>query len=101
MEALGIIETIGLVGCIEAADAMVKAADVKLVGKEIIGGGYVSVLVRGDVAAVKAAVEAGEAAAKRIGEVKSVHVIPRPHNEVEGIIPKVEAPKAKAASAQK
>jgi len=101
MEALGIIETIGLVGCIEAADAMVKAADVKLIGKELIGGGYVSVLVRGDVAAVKAAVEAGEAAAKRVGEVKSVHVIPRPHNEVEGIIPKAEAPKAKAAASPK
>jgi ethanolamine utilization protein EutM len=101
MEALGIIETIGLVGCIEAADAMVKAADVKLIGKEIIGGGYVSVLVRGDVAAVKAAVEAGEAAARRVGEVKSVHVIARPHNEVESIIPKVEALKTKAASAPK
>ena len=85
--ALGLIETKGLVGAIEAADAMVKAANVKLVGKETIGGGYVTVMVRGDVGAVKAAVDAGASAAGRVGEVKSVHVIPRPHAEVESILP--------------
>jgi len=87
MEALGMIETRGLVGAIEAADAMVKAANVRLVGKEQIGGGYVTVMVRGDVAAVKAATDAGAAAASRVGELKSVHVIPRPHAEVENILP--------------
>jgi ethanolamine utilization protein EutM len=86
--ALGMIETRGLVGSIEAADAMVKAAKVVLIGKEVIGGGYVTVLVRGEVGAVKAAVDAGAAAAKRIGELVSVHVIPRPHSEVETILPK-------------
>ena len=86
--ALGMVETKGLVGAIEAADAMVKAANVKLIGKEIIGGGYVTVLVRGDVGAVKAAVDAGAAAANRVGELKSVHVIPRPHAEVEAILPR-------------
>ncbi len=85
--ALGLIETKGLVGAIEAADAMVKAANVTLVGKEKIGGGYVTVMVRGDVGAVKAATDAGAAAAKRVGEIVSVHVIPRPHNEIEGILP--------------
>ncbi len=85
--ALGMIETRGLVGSIEAADAMVKAADVHLVGKEVIGGGFVTVFVRGEVGAVKAAVDAGAAAAQRVGELKSVHVIPRPHAEVETIIP--------------
>lgn len=85
--ALGMIETKGLVGSIEAADAMVKAANVNLIGKEIVGGGYVTVMVRGDVGAVKAATDAGAAAASRIGELKSVHVIPRPHNEVESILP--------------
>lgn len=85
--ALGMIETIGEVGAIEAADAMVKAANVKLVGKEKIGSGYVTVMVRGDVGAVKAATEAGAAAAARVGELKSVHVIPRPHKEVESILP--------------
>lgn len=93
-EALGMVETRGLVGSIEAADAMVKAADVKLIGKEQIGSGLVTVMVRGDVGAVKAAVEAGAAAAKRVGELVSVHVIPRPHEEVEGILPK-EATSAK------
>jgi ethanolamine utilization protein EutM len=93
MEALGMIETRGLVGAIEAADAMVKAANVRLVGKEQIGGGYVTVMVRGDVAAVKAATDAGAAAAGRVGELKSVHVIPRPHAEVEGILPKVNRKK--------
>lgn len=88
-EALGMIETKGLVGAVEAADAMVKAAKVTLVGKEFIGGGYVTVMVRGDVGAVKAAVEAGSVAAKKVGELVSVHVIPRPHDEVEGILPKV------------
>lgn len=87
-EALGMIETKGLVGAIEAADAMVKAADVKLIGKEQIGSGLVTVVVRGDVAAVKSAVEAGAAAAKRVGELYGVHVIPRPHEDVETILPK-------------
>lgn len=88
-EALGMIETRGLVGAVEAADAMVKAAKVTLVGKEFIGGGYVTVMVRGDVGAVKAAVEAGAVAAKKIGELVSVHVIPRPDDQVEGILPKI------------
>lgn len=88
-EALGMIETKGLVGAIEAADAMVKAANVSLIGKEMIGSGLVTVMVRGDVGAVKAAVEAGAAAAKRVGELVSVHVIPRPHSDVENILPKV------------
>jgi microcompartment protein CcmL/EutN len=87
-EALGMVETKGLIGSVEAADAMVKAANVVLVGKEYIGAGYVTVLVRGDVGAVKAAADAGAAAARRVGELVSVHVIPRPHAEVERIIPK-------------
>jgi len=86
-EALGMVETRGLVGAIEAADAMVKAANVKLVGKEQIGSGLVTVMVRGDVGAVKAATEAGAAAAKLVGELVSVHVIPRPHSDVEFILP--------------
>lgn len=86
-DALGMIETKGLVGSIEAADAMVKAANVYLIGKEYIGGGLVTVMVRGDVGAVKAATDAGAAAAQRVGELVSVHVIPRPHSEVEGILP--------------
>ena len=85
--ALGMVETRGLVGAIEAADAMVKAANVQLVGSEYIGGGYVTVLVRGDVGAVKAATDAGAAAANAIGDVVSVHVIARPHSEVEAILP--------------
>jgi len=84
------IETRGLVASVEAADAMVKAAKVTLIGKEFVGGGYVTVMVRGDVGAVKAAVEAGAVAAKKIGELVSVHVIPRPHTEVEGILPRIE-----------
>ena len=87
--ALGLIETRGLVGSIEAADAMVKAARVKLIGKETIGGGYVTVMVRGEVGAVKAATDAGATAARRVGELVSVHVIPRPHSEVEKILPSV------------
>lgn len=87
MEALGMIETKGLVGAIEAADAMVKAANVVLLGKEQIGAGYVTVMVRGDVGAVKAATDAGASAARRVGELVSVHVIPRPHSEVEKILP--------------
>ena len=87
-EALGMVETKGLVAMIEAADAMVKAANVSLVGKEYIGAGYVTVLVRGDVGAVKAATDAGAAAARRVGELISVHVIPRPHAEVERLLPK-------------
>lgn len=86
--ALGLIETRGLIGSVEAADAMVKAAKVTLIGKETIGGGYVTVMVRGEVGAVKAAVDAGAAAAKKVGELVSVHVIPRPHSEVEQILPK-------------
>ena len=89
--ALGMVETRGLVGSIEAADAMVKAADVHLIGKVHVGGGLVTVMVRGDVGAVKAATEAGAAAAKRVGELISVHVIPRPHSEVEFILPELEA----------
>ena len=88
LNALGMIETRGLVAAIEAADAMVKASNLTLVGKEMVGGGLVSVLVRGDVGAVKAATDAGAAAADRIGELISVHVIPRPHSEVEIILPK-------------
>ncbi|MCI8647315.1 MAG: propanediol utilization microcompartment protein PduA [Firmicutes bacterium] len=87
-DALGMVETHGLVGAIEAADAMVKAANVTLVGNEKIGSGLVTVMVRGDVGAVKAAVDAGAAAAKIVGEVVSVHVIPRPHSDTELIIPK-------------
>jgi ethanolamine utilization protein EutM len=83
---LGLIETKGLVGTIEAADAMVKAAPVSLIGKEKVGGGYVTVMVRGDVGAVKAATDAGAAAAERVGELVSVHVIPRPHQEIEKIL---------------
>ena len=89
MQALGMIETKGLVASIEAADAMVKAANVTLIGKEHIGGGLVTVMVRGDVGAVKASVDAGAAAAERVGELVSIHVIPRPHDEVEGILPKL------------
>ncbi len=89
LEALGMIETKGLVGAIEAADAMVKAANVSLLGKEHVGGGLVTVMVRGDVGAVKAATDAGAAAAQRVGELISVHVIPRPHSDVETILPKV------------
>ena len=88
-QALGMVETQGLVGSIEAADAMVKAANVHLIGKVHVGGGLVTVMVRGDVGAVKAAVEAGGAAAKRVGELVSVHVIPRPHEDVEAILPKL------------
>jgi microcompartment protein CcmL/EutN len=87
-EAIGLIETRGLVGGVEAADAMVKAANVKLVGQERIGGGLVTVIVKGDVGAVKSAVDAGAAAAKRVGELISVHVIPRPHTDLDSILPK-------------
>lgn len=87
LDALGMIETRGLVGAIEAADAMVKAAKVSLIGKEKIGGGYVTVMVRGDVGAVKAATDAGASAAEKVGELVSVHVIPRPHADVEMLLP--------------
>ncbi len=87
MEALGMIETKGLVSMIEASDAMVKAANVTLVGYEKIGGGFVTAIVRGDVAAVKAATDAGAAAARRVGELVSVHVIPRPHSSVDEALP--------------
>jgi microcompartment protein CcmL/EutN len=85
--SLGMIETKGLIGAIEAADAMVKSANVQLVGKEQVGGGLVTVLVRGDVGAVKAATDAGAAAAEKVGELISVHVIARPHTEVDNILP--------------
>ncbi len=87
-DALGMVETKGFIGSVEAADAMVKAANVTLIGSEYIGAGYVTVLVRGDVGAVKAATDAGAAAARRVGELISVHVIPRPHSEVERVLPK-------------
>ena len=86
-DALGMIETKGLVGSIEAADAMVKAANVVLIGKEYIGAGYVTVMVRGDVGAVKAATDAGAAAARRVGELVGVHVIPRPADGLEKVFP--------------
>ena len=85
--SLGMIETKGLIGAIEAADAMVKSANVQLVGKEQVGGGLVTVMVRGDVGAVKAATDAGAAAAEKVGELISVHVIARPHTEVDNILP--------------
>ena len=94
-DALGMIETRGLIGAIEAADAMVKTANVLLIGKEYIGAGYVTVLARGDVGAVKAATDAGAAAARRVGELISVHVIPRPHADVERVLPKAGAAAAK------
>ncbi|MCH8836728.1 MAG: BMC domain-containing protein [Candidatus Marinimicrobia bacterium] len=84
------VETRGLIGSIEAADTMVKAANVRLIGKEKVGGGFVTVMVRGDVGAVKAATDAGAAAAEKVGELVSVHVIPRPHSDVESILPKAE-----------
>ncbi len=87
-DALGMIETRGLIGAVEAADAMVKAANVTLIGRTQVGSGLVTVMVRGDVGAVKAAVGAGAASAKIVGELVSVHVIPRPHSEVEMILPK-------------
>ena len=90
MTALGMVETKGLVGAIEAADAMVKAANVKLIGKVHVGGGLVTVMGRGDVGAVKAATDAGAAAAEKVGELISVHVIPRPHSDIEYILPKLE-----------
>ena len=86
-DALGLIECKGFVGMVEAADAMVKAAKVELVGYEKIGGGYVTAIVRGDVAAVKAATEAGARAAERVGQLVSVHVIPRPHSSIEAALP--------------
>ena len=85
--ALGMVETRGLISAVEAADAMLKAANVVLIGSEYVGGGFVTVMVRGDVGAVKAATDAGAAAAKRVGDFISVHVIPRPHEDVEMILP--------------
>ncbi|MEN9786889.1 MAG: hypothetical protein RLZZ299_2153 [Pseudomonadota bacterium] len=93
-DALGMIETRGFVAGVEAADAMVKAARVELVGYEKIGGGYVTVVVRGDVAAVKAATDAGKLAAQRVGELVSVHVIPRPHENIDAVLPLGRAPAA-------
>ena len=95
-DALGLIETKGFVGMVEAADAMVKAAKVELVGFEKIGAGYVTAIVRGDVAAVKAATDAGAAAARRVGELVSVHVIPRPHANLEDTLPIGKSTAAKA-----
>jgi len=97
-DALGLIETKGFVGLVEAADAMVKAAKVELVGYEKIGGGFVTAIVRGDVAAVKAATEAGARAAERVGELVSVHVIPRPHPSIDLALPLGRAAEAKAAT---
>jgi microcompartment protein CcmL/EutN len=94
-DALGLIETKGFVGMVEASDAMVKAAKVELVGYEKIGGGYVTAIVRGDVAAVKAATEAGQRAAERVGELVSVHVIPRPHANIDLVLPLGRAAQAK------
>jgi len=94
-EALGMIETKGFVAMVEASDAMVKAARVELVGYERIGGGFVTAVVRGDVAAVKAATEAGARAAERVGEVVSVHVIPRPHDDLANMVPGTKTNKAK------
>ena len=92
LQALGMVETKGLIGSIEAADAMVKAANVNLIGKVHVGGGLVTVMVRGDVGAVKAATDAGAAAAEKVGELISVHVIARPHAEVDAILPKERKP---------
>ncbi|MBM65063.1 MAG: ethanolamine utilization microcompartment protein EutM [Myxococcales bacterium] len=92
-DALGMIETRGFVGMVEASDAMVKAARVELVGYEKIGGGFVTAVVRGDVAAVRAATEAGSRAAERVGELVSVHIIPRPHGNVDEVLPLGRAPK--------
>ena len=100
-DALGMIETKGFVGMVEAADAMVKAAKVELVGYEKIGGGYVTAIVRGDVAAVKAATEAGQRAAERVGELVSVHVIPRPHVNIDLALPLGRGNEAKAESGKK
>jgi len=88
-EALGMVETKGFVPAVEAADAMVKSANVVLIGKQQVGSGLVTVLVRGDVGAVKAATDAGAVAAQRVGELVSVHVIPRPHTDVESILPSI------------
>jgi microcompartment protein CcmL/EutN len=96
-DALGMIETKGFVGMVEAADAMVKAARVELVGYERIGGGYVTAIVRGDVAAVKAATEAGQRAAERVGELVSVHVIPRPHTNIDLALPLGRQSEAKSS----
>src|SRR3990172_4483407 len=100
-EALGMVETRGFAAMVEAADAMVKAAKVDLVGYEKIGGGYVTAIVRGDVAAVKAATEAGQRAAERVGELVSVHVIPRPHQNIDLALPLGRADQAKAESGKK
>jgi ethanolamine utilization protein EutM len=95
-DALGMVETRGFIGSVDAADAMVKAANVQLVGTEYIGAAYVTVLVRGDVGAVKAATDAGAAAAQRVGELVAVHVIPRPHGEVEALLPPMPSPAAES-----
>ena len=95
-EALGMVETRGMVAAVEAADAMVKAANVVVTGTEYIGSAYVTVFVRGDVGSVKAATDAGAAAARRVGELVSVHVIPRPHEDVERVLPQPAPPAAGA-----
>lgn len=99
-DALGMIETRGFAAMVEASDAMVKAAKVELVSYEKIGGGYVTAIVRGDVAAVKAACDAGQAAASRVGEIVSVHVIARPHTNVDTVLPLGRAEQAKKAATQ-
>ena len=99
-DALGMIEVKGFVGMVEAADAMVKAAKVEIVGYEKIGGGYVTAIVRGDVAAVKAATEAGARGAERVGELVSVHVIPRPHPSIDLVLPLGRTEKARAEIGQ-
>jgi len=101
VDALGMIETKGFVGMVEAADAAVKAAKVELVGYEKIGGGYVTMVVRGDVAAVKAAIEAGARGAERVGELVSTHVIPRPHVNIDLVLPLGRIEQAKAESGHK
>lgn len=94
-DALGMIETKGFVGMVEASDAMVKAAKVELIGYEKIGSGFVTAIVRGDVAAVKAATDAGARAAERVGELVSVHIIPRPHDNIDAVLPLGRKPAAK------
>jgi len=101
LQALGMVETRGLVALIEASDAMCKAADVELTGWDRVGGGMVTAFVRGDVAAVKAAVDAGAAAAGKVGEVVTVHIIPRPHEELSQAVPQAPAPKPRGGQAKK
>jgi microcompartment protein CcmL/EutN len=100
-EALGMIETRGLVGAIEAADTMAKAANVQVTGKEKVGSGLVTIMIRGDVGAVKAAIDAGASAAEKVGEVLSTHVIPRPNSDTEKILPKIPTEKSTEDTVEK